>query len=1521
MKRITRLFTLLLVVVMLIGILPVDAAAANTLTPNITSISLYKGEKQAISLKWNGKALKAKSAKWKSSKKAVATVDKNGKITAKKVGTAKITATYKKVKATVTVKVMNPAVSGKLSKTKLSLNKGKTYTLSYSQVTKARKTTTKGIAVKKVKWTTSNKKVATVSKGKITAKGYGTATITGTYNKVKATCVVTVQNPNATVKKTQVHTHTFKTTTTNATCTSNGQIVVSCSSCGAVSSTKTLAKLPHSYKATVTKEPTVAEKGVRTYKCANCGNSYTEDIPCLEIQEMPEVVCQHTYTTKETKPTCKANGSKVTYCTICGYEASSEVLGMLSHSYEGKVTKEATTEETGIKTYTCSGCGDTYTEVIPCLETEKQTEKQTEKIAEESTETEATTEAITEPTTEATTEAKSDQTEKQTETIPETEPETKETVCDHSPKTTEIKATCGAEGRKLTVCETCGATLEDTVIPKLDHNFVTKETKSTCSSQGEKTTYCKDCNYISSVEVFGMLPHVYDSKVTKEPTATEMGIKTYTCKNCKDSYTEEIPTIEEEEEVCQHHYVTQEFPATCTSQGKKITICDLCQDVKSTEVTDKLAHSYVTKETPATCTSAGTKRMVCESCGYVASEETLPLLSHTYKETITLEPTTTTTGLKNYTCTSCGYAYTETLPCLEPESEETEVTCEHDYIAKEVPSTCTSNGSKTVVCKKCGDVKSSEILDMLSHTLKTTVTKKATCTSKGEKTTKCTVCGYVDSVEETDMLDHTYVTSEQKATCKKTGSKKTYCSVCGTVSYEEVTDTIPHTYTSKVTREATTSVTGIKKYTCSVCAYSYSETIPKLATLVQSINCEAQPKAFYINYGLDIPYVVGEKPIIYGYVVPSNASSKSVTWSSSDPSVATIEAIDYYRAKATIVGVGTVTFTATADDGSGVTGSVTVTTCQKHQWKITKNVLPTCCSIGYYRYTCSVCGHVYGGDYTNLADHTYVGKVTTWPTTTKEGVKTYTCSVCGDTYTEVLPFSQCDHEFVTTETPATCTTKGRRVIACSKCGEVDTDEELPIIDHSCETVTKESTCKEYGEIASVCTMCGKTMSSKQLPKKEHDFSGIDVLRQATCETQGLEEIYCVNCNAGNGTKETPALGHTPVVTEDSESTCQSNGKKVISCSVCGIPISEEIKELIPHDYKEEITREATGRLWGIKRFTCSLCGDYYTEKIPQLDVKMQSMTIQYSSSKSTTFTSKNSRLQIWASGILPSDTTNTDVTWSSSNTAVATVESDGIAYAYVRPVANGTAVITATAADGSGVTATCTVTVEFPDPNVIYIAGGELIPTKTWIHAEDLPEGMDISNVTYEVQDSAGVLAEYGGSLVDDIGGYAMYSGYGARIGTAKLIAKHGNTILRVFTIHVTSNWDKYIGYRNWMKNLEAEIWDSSMTNGEKIVAACEYIYNNFTYNIYSPLYTSYQTKEADCITATNILCDMAKLDLGLKVGYVNKGTKQIYSYLTGAISAADAHVYSAIYYDNGRGTKWWTYDCCPRRPITAYSY
>ena len=120
----------------------------------------------------------------------IAAVLENGKVTAVGAGTACITAaSYNGKTAVCTVTVTAPEIQAesiKLSKSRMTLQKGDKYTLSATVLPE-------NTTDKTVTWTTSDKTVATVSKGVITAVGSGTCTISAkTVNGLKAKATITV---------------------------------------------------------------------------------------------------------------------------------------------------------------------------------------------------------------------------------------------------------------------------------------------------------------------------------------------------------------------------------------------------------------------------------------------------------------------------------------------------------------------------------------------------------------------------------------------------------------------------------------------------------------------------------------------------------------------------------------------------------------------------------------------------------------------------------------------------------------------------------------------------------------------------------------------------------------------------------------------------------------------------------------------------------------------------------------------------------------------------------------------------------------------------------------------------------------------------------------------------------------------------------------------------------------------------------------------------------------------------------
>lgn len=198
MKRISSICIIMIMLVT--SIMPAQNVwAAKKLRLNYNYFTMTGG--MTIKLKAKTK----KKVKWKSSNKKIAKVTSKGKVTGLRKGKCTITAKAGKYKGKCKIKVTSNAhgVQGEYTKTTLDVLSLKldVNNIKYIGGLKPVMTNTKGtfkVEVKNnkktVKWSSSNKNVATVSKGVITAVSEGKATIKAKIKTKTYKCTVYVTN-------------------------------------------------------------------------------------------------------------------------------------------------------------------------------------------------------------------------------------------------------------------------------------------------------------------------------------------------------------------------------------------------------------------------------------------------------------------------------------------------------------------------------------------------------------------------------------------------------------------------------------------------------------------------------------------------------------------------------------------------------------------------------------------------------------------------------------------------------------------------------------------------------------------------------------------------------------------------------------------------------------------------------------------------------------------------------------------------------------------------------------------------------------------------------------------------------------------------------------------------------------------------------------------------------------------------------------------------------------------------------
>ena len=594
-----------------------------------------------------------------------------------------------------------------------------------------------------------------------------TCTVAGSYDLVTKCSHCSDEQARET-KYTDALGHTWGegVATTPATCTTAGTMTYTCSVCHGTK-TGTIPATGHNYQ-TIVVDPTCTADGYTLHKCSNCEESY-KDTPttklghswdheatcttgstCTRCQETAEALGHNYVLSENVAATCTTDGYEVHKCTRCQDEINNKTTDALGHDFTGvsptekliagqtcqyeivyecktcheevssgtvyhhnhvaTVTQEATCKETGVKTYTCSLCNDTYTESIPVNELghnwvtgEVNNGKRTDECS------------ICHETKEVTV-------------------YTGEAVDANELKDQEIELTNASLKLDDGVIETIGNKEITLTVDKFDDDSKKEElglTPEQLAQVGSNPIY--DFSMKSGEDLISQFGENNFVTITLPYTlAPGEDVDSIAVWYINDSG--ELDSIQA---TYSNGYITFQTNHFSYYTVTKLTPAERCA---------LYGHNYATKVVAGDCVNDGYTLYVCQRCHETHKEDVVTAPGHDYQLDTANSTATTCTknGIEVYECSHCHKTYINVVLALGHDFEEIE----------KVEATCEEQGYTLYKCSRCGK-EQYEYVDALCHNyVETTV--PATCTDYGYTLHKCSICGHEYVTDEVEPLGHDY---------------------------------------------------------------------------------------------------------------------------------------------------------------------------------------------------------------------------------------------------------------------------------------------------------------------------------------------------------------------------------------------------------------------------------------------------------------------------------------------------------------------------------------------------------------------------------------------------------------------------------------------------------------------------------------------------------------------------------------------------------------------------------------------
>ena len=571
--------------------------------------------------------------------------------------------------------------------------------------------------------------------------------------------------------------HQMEDTVVPATCTGGGYTEHRCSVCGYSYTDSETGVLGHDYYGvlwTVVEPATCSEDGMKNITCARCGITETLSIPATG---------KHKLVNSVTAPTCTGEGYTEHTCSVCGYSYTDSYKPQKDHSFSAwTTTRKATCLEEGEKTRTCSKCGAVETQAITGSHSMESKTVRPTCTSGGYTEHTCTVCGYSYRDSEkpVADHSFSDYSWKTTiapSCFTDGEKTRKCRYCDATESCpipaygehvfdswrTEESPTCITDGVKTRSCRRCGAVEEESFSDLSKHKFHYTTVPSTCLEEGYKQYVCDYCGFTYIDDILPKSNHRWGNwKLTKHRDCGHDGEESRTCTICGKTETRVLPKTG-------NHWIDDRIvEPTCQAKGYTEHKCWLCGYTTKDHETEIVDCSFGpwTPQKQVTCVEDGTSIRTCKWCGKTETRTDTATGVHNYITTY-VHQTCTEEGYALHKCSMCGLEIKDNI--CEPLG--------HHIVSDNNTATCQHDGYFDWVCDWCGEIFETHVYSPGGYHAEEKVVIAPTRTEHGAVIYKCKYCDTIltERVQHFWIMTGTVLPSEED----EDGCCLFTCSVCG----------------------------------------------------------------------------------------------------------------------------------------------------------------------------------------------------------------------------------------------------------------------------------------------------------------------------------------------------------------------------------------------------------------------------------------------------------------------------------------------------------------------------------------------------------------------------------------------------------------------------------------------------------------------------------------------------------------------------------------------------------------------